>query len=156
MSMTHYWSILIAMESYIKSTVKNIHVDKDTFNGKEFRKVVTQYIRDSCGKVLAKDVDAHTGPSLIMAGEQSNIMIATSAFSTGNDYPHVHLVLHLDKLFEMLEYIQGKGRAGRDSAPVLCYTLVPAKQWKESRKEDPLEKNNKQALINHLHLYGSK
>ncbi|KAI6107257.1 P-loop containing nucleoside triphosphate hydrolase protein, partial [Pisolithus thermaeus] len=47
-------------------------------------------------------------------GRGSKIMVATSAFSTGNDYPHVRLVLHLDKPFDMLDYIQGQGRAGRD------------------------------------------
>ncbi|KAF8553382.1 hypothetical protein OG21DRAFT_1523144 [Imleria badia] len=55
---THRRTILIAMESYIKSMVKDVHIDKDTLNGK--------YIRDSHTKVLAMHVDAHTGPSLIM------------------------------------------------------------------------------------------
>ncbi|KAG6382208.1 hypothetical protein JVT61DRAFT_861 [Boletus reticuloceps] len=91
-----------------------------------------------------------------ISGETSRVMIATSAFSTGNDYPHVRLVLHVDKPFEMLEYIQGQGRAGRDGSPALCYTLVPTKQWKESSKKDPVEKDNEQAIIDHLHLYGSK
>ncbi|KAG1848268.1 P-loop containing nucleoside triphosphate hydrolase protein, partial [Suillus subluteus] len=44
----------------------------------------------------------------------SKVMVATSAFSTGNDYPNVRLVIHLDRPWEMLEFIQGQGRAGRD------------------------------------------
>ncbi|KAI6019570.1 hypothetical protein EDC04DRAFT_2901767 [Pisolithus marmoratus] len=72
-------------------------------------------------------------------GQGSNIMVATSAFSTGNDYPHVHLVLHLDKPFDMLDYVQGQGRAGRDGMPAICHTLVPTKPWKESRKQDNTE-----------------
>ena len=47
-------------------------------------------------------------------------MIATSAFSTGNHYPHVYLVLHINKPFKMLEYVQGQGRAGHDGSPALC------------------------------------
>ncbi|KAG6372909.1 hypothetical protein JVT61DRAFT_6921 [Boletus reticuloceps] len=67
-----------------------------------------------------------------MTGEQSKDIIVTSALSTGNDYLHMCLVLHVDKPFEMLEYIQGQVRARHDGAPALCYTLVPTKQWKES------------------------
>ncbi|KAG2088461.1 P-loop containing nucleoside triphosphate hydrolase protein, partial [Suillus cothurnatus] len=55
----------------------------------------------------------------------SKIMLATSAFSTGNDYPHVRVVIHLNKPFEMLEFVQGQGRAGRDGLPAKAYTLVP-------------------------------
>ncbi|KAF8549928.1 hypothetical protein OG21DRAFT_1525490 [Imleria badia] len=62
----HHQSILIAMESYIKSTVKDVHIDKDALNGKEFKKVVNQYITNSCAKVLEMHINAHTGPSLIM------------------------------------------------------------------------------------------
>ncbi|KAG1853060.1 P-loop containing nucleoside triphosphate hydrolase protein, partial [Suillus subluteus] len=47
----------------------------------------------------------------------SKIMLATTAFSTGNDYSHVRLVIHLNRPFEMLEFIQGQGRAGRDGSP---------------------------------------
>ncbi|KAG2062494.1 hypothetical protein BDR04DRAFT_1123904 [Suillus decipiens] len=32
----------------------------------------------------------------------SKVMVATSAFSTGNDYPHVRITIHLDRPFEML------------------------------------------------------
>ncbi|KAF8124466.1 hypothetical protein EV363DRAFT_1119443, partial [Boletus edulis] len=47
-------------------------------------------------------------------GRKSKIMVATSAFSTGNDNPHVRMVMHADKPYDMLEYIQAQGRAGRD------------------------------------------
>lgn len=42
------------------------------------------------------------------------ILVATSAFSAGNDYPSVRLVIHAGWLFDMVDYIQGHGRAGRD------------------------------------------
>lgn len=89
-------------------------------------------------------------------GRDSKVMVATSAFSTGNDYPHVRLVVHADKPFDMLEYVQGQGRAGRDGIPAVCHTLVPTKSWKESSKEDEIERSNEQAILDHLHLYGMK
>jgi superfamily II DNA helicase RecQ len=51
------------------------------------------------------------------------IMICTSAFSTGNDYPNVRLVIHLKTPFEMTEIIQAQGRGGRDGKPSRCYIL---------------------------------
>lgn len=42
------------------------------------------------------------------------ILIATTAFSAGNDYPSVRLVLHIGWFFNMVEYIQQSGRGGRD------------------------------------------
>ncbi|KAG1853621.1 P-loop containing nucleoside triphosphate hydrolase protein [Suillus subluteus] len=53
------------------------------------------------------------------------VMICTSAFSTGNDYPHVRLVVHLKTPLEMSEIIQAQGRAGRDGCPARCY-IVPS------------------------------
>ncbi|KAG1765747.1 P-loop containing nucleoside triphosphate hydrolase protein, partial [Suillus placidus] len=54
---------------------------------------------------------------------KSPVMICTSAFSTGNDYPHVRLVVHLKTPLEMSEIIQAQGRAGRDGLPARCYIL---------------------------------
>ncbi|KAG2030468.1 hypothetical protein BDR03DRAFT_987079 [Suillus americanus] len=51
------------------------------------------------------------------------VMICTSAFSTGNDYPHVRAVIHLKTPFEMTEIIQAQGRGGRDGRPARCYIL---------------------------------
>ncbi|KAG6372827.1 hypothetical protein JVT61DRAFT_7240 [Boletus reticuloceps] len=104
-------------------------------------------------KKTMDDTEQHAQYISWVSGKQSNVMIATSAFSTGNDYPHLHLVLHLDKSFEMLDYVQGQGGAGCDGAIALCYTLVPTKPWKESTKENAVEKDNGQAIINHLHLH---
>lgn len=91
-----------------------------------------------------------------LKGEPSPVMVATSAFSTGNDYPHVRLVLHLDKPFDMVEYMQGQGRAGRDGAPAMCYALVPSVGRTTSYKSEEIERNNEQALLEHLYLYGMK
>ncbi|KAG2110016.1 hypothetical protein DEU56DRAFT_985445 [Suillus clintonianus] len=54
---------------------------------------------------------------------KSPVMICTSAFSTGNDYPHVRLVIHLKTPLEMSEIIQAQGRGGRDGNPARCYML---------------------------------
>jgi superfamily II DNA helicase RecQ len=40
-------------------------------------------------------------------------MICTSAFSAGNDYPAVRLVVHAGTPFEMVGFIQEVSRAGR-------------------------------------------
>ncbi|KIO01489.1 hypothetical protein M404DRAFT_28785 [Pisolithus tinctorius Marx 270] len=55
----------------------------------------------------------------------SKVLIATTAFSAGNDYPHVRTVIHMDRPFDMVDYIQGQGRAGRDGQAANCYTIIP-------------------------------
>ena len=81
-------------------------------------------------------------------------MVATTAFSMGNDYAHVRLVIHVDKPFDMVEYIQGQGRAGRDGLAATCLTLVSTKTWRKSQKEDETERENEQAMLDHLYLHG--
>ncbi|KAG5337017.1 hypothetical protein C0989_011180 [Termitomyces sp. Mn162] len=54
----------------------------------------------------------------------NKVMVCTSAFSAGNDYPHVRLVVHAGTPFEMVGYTQEVGRAGRDGRPAQCI-LVP-------------------------------
>jgi superfamily II DNA helicase RecQ len=87
-------------------------------------------------------------------GHDSKVMFATSAFSTGNDHSHVSLVIHAYNPFNMLEYVQGQGRAGHD--PAICHMLVPTRVWKESSKEDNMGRSNDQAILDYLYLYGAK
>ena len=89
-------------------------------------------------------------------GHGSKVMVAMTAFSTGNDHAHVRLVMHVDKPFDMVEYIQGQGRAGQDGAAATCHTLVPIKEWKRSDKGNEIEKENEQGILDHLYLYGLK
>lgn len=57
-----------------------------------------------------------------------NVMVSTSAFSCGNDYAHIPLVLHAGTPREMMGYIQEISRGGRDQHPTCCY-LLPISQW---------------------------
>lgn len=58
----------------------------------------------------------------------SNIMVSTSAFSCGNDYAHVRLVVHAGTPRQMMQYIQEISRGGRDHKPTQCY-LIPTTAW---------------------------
>ncbi|KAG6819317.1 hypothetical protein H0H93_012993 [Arthromyces matolae] len=51
-------------------------------------------------------------------------MICTNAFSAGNDYPHVRLVIHAGAPLEMLSFIQEVSRGGRDGQKAKSYILI--------------------------------
>lgn len=51
------------------------------------------------------------------------IMVCTSAFSSGNDYPHTRVVIHAGTPVEMVGFIQEIGRAGRDKDTSECYVI---------------------------------
>ena len=51
------------------------------------------------------------------------IMVATTAFATGNDFPNVWLVILATTPFDMCSAIQEMGRAGRDGNAAWCYIL---------------------------------
>ncbi|KAG2045911.1 hypothetical protein BDR06DRAFT_1000782 [Suillus hirtellus] len=84
------------------------------------------------------------------------IMLATTAFGTGNDYPHVRLVMHLNRPFEMLEFIQAQGRAGRDGLPAKAYVLVPINASPPRLPDQESDHKGKQAMYDHLYKYGLK
>ncbi|KAJ3505325.1 hypothetical protein NLJ89_g7481 [Agrocybe chaxingu] len=54
---------------------------------------------------------------------KSPVMVATSAFGTGNDYPHVRLIVHAGTPFDAISFIQEVSRAGRDRASATCILL---------------------------------
>lgn len=55
---------------------------------------------------------------------EKRVMVCTSAFGVGNDYPHTRLVIHAGSPFEMIGYIQEVSRAGRDKQSATC-VLIP-------------------------------
>lgn len=56
------------------------------------------------------------------------IMVSTCAFSCGNDYGHVRLVIHAGTPRQMIGYIQEISRGGRDKQQTFCY-LLPTSKW---------------------------
>ncbi|KAJ3506845.1 hypothetical protein NLJ89_g6639 [Agrocybe chaxingu] len=50
-------------------------------------------------------------------------IVCTSAFGTGNDNPHVCLVIHAGTPYELIEFIQEVSRGGRDHQPATCVLL---------------------------------
>lgn len=84
-------------------------------------------------------------------------MVATSIFSTGNDHSHVQLIVHMDRPFDMLEFIQGQKRAGRDGEHAECYMLIPKHASQPSSKETGcIIKDDRMAMYDHLYTYGLK
>jgi superfamily II DNA helicase RecQ len=59
-----------------------------------------------------------------LAGHSGAIVVATSAFGTGNDYANVRLVVHAAAPYEMVHYVQEVSRAGRDGSSALCLLLL--------------------------------
>lgn len=110
------------------------------------------YTRD---KDKITDEEWHYAYWLWRTGVQK-VMVATTAFTTGNDYPHVHLVIHIGNPFKMLKFIQAQGRAGRDGQLAKCYTLVTKNGWPPKIDEPGVKKNNKIAMHEHLYVYGLK
>lgn len=73
-----------------------------------------------------------------------NTMIATTAFSTGIDYPKVSHVVHWDSISSMIEFVQSSGRAGRDGSPAQSVFIryENKKTRKTSRTDDDYKPSN--------------
>jgi len=75
-----------------------------------------------CGGLSEEERQASHGRWI--SGDTHRVMVCTSAFGAGNDYPHTRLVVHAGSPYEMVEYIQEVSRAGRDKQPATCI-LIP-------------------------------
>jgi hypothetical protein len=75
------------------------------------------------------------------------VVIATSAFGTGNDYAHVRLVIHVCAPYEMTYYVQEVSRAGRDGSSALCLLLYSSADIRSApTNNDPHDLGGKQAM----------
>ncbi|KAI6140236.1 hypothetical protein BKA82DRAFT_4363753 [Pisolithus tinctorius] len=86
----------------------------------------------------------------------SKVLIATTAFSAGNNYPHVRTVIHMDRPFDMVDYIQGQGRAGRDGQAANCYTIIPPTSTLPNIQTMGLEGEARWAIYELLYCYGPR
>jgi superfamily II DNA helicase RecQ len=66
------------------------------------------------------------------------VMVATSAFGAGNDYPHVRLVIHAGQPRNCMDYIQESSRGGRDQQPCQCI-ILPLHGAKPVETEDEID-----------------
>jgi len=57
--------------------------------------------------------------------EKNKILISTTTFSTGNNYPEIQVVILATTPFNMSIALQEMGRARRDSKLAKCY-IIPA------------------------------
>jgi ATP-dependent DNA helicase RecQ len=57
-------------------------------------------------------------------GQAFKVVVATSGFGAGVDYPHVRLVVHFGGSHSLLDYAQESGRAGRDGARACCLVIT--------------------------------
>jgi superfamily II DNA helicase RecQ len=48
------------------------------------------------------------------------VMVATTAFGTGNNYPNIKIIIHNTISQTLVESLQNIGRGGRDGAPYNC------------------------------------
>jgi bloom syndrome protein len=51
-------------------------------------------------------------------------LVASTALSAGNDYPHVRITAHLQSPFDMVTFIQQSSRAGRDGRKAHCLLIT--------------------------------
>ena len=63
-------------------------------------------------------------------------IVATTALAEGFDYPHVRLVVNVNKLESLVIFVQESGRAGRDSAKAYSLVLLTS-TWEP--QDDPNE-----------------
>lgn len=87
--------------------------------------------------------DIHAKEEIRRAWESADgrVVVATSAFGLGIDRPDVRVVIHVGPIFQMRNYVQESGRAGRDRQRSEAIIMVP-----EGRQES-LQKRFEHARV---------
>ncbi|KAH8800926.1 P-loop containing nucleoside triphosphate hydrolase protein [Xylogone sp. PMI_703] len=93
--------------------------------------------------------DIHVKEEIRRAWESADgrVVVATNAFGLGIDRPDVRVVIHVGPVFQIRNYVQESGRAGRDQQPSEAIIMVP-----EGRQE-ALQKRFEKALYKISYLW---
>lgn len=78
---------------------------------------------------------------------RSKIVIATSAFGLGIDYPHVRLIVHFGMPYSRAQYWQEIGRAGRDGASARAELIWSLSDFSKRRVMTREEYEETMALV---------
>ena len=84
----------------------------------------------------------------------SPIMICTNAFSTGNNYGHVQLMVHAKMALEMSELIQAQGQVGRDGRTTKCVIMPATTGAKPKIGKDQVNHKGLWAAYKHAYEHG--
>lgn len=140
--------LMIQVESIIEN-------HEDSFN-ESSRVLIFVPFKDLGVSMAARlEVDFYSGDKDTSDEDRSNIyrawirgvntiMVCTSAFGAGNDYPHTRLVIHAGTPLEMVGFIQEVGRGGRDKESANCY-IIPKGKKSPYIKTGDLDHKGKQA-----------
>jgi superfamily II DNA helicase RecQ len=60
-----------------------------------------------------------------LATPKQPYIVTTSALSAGFDYTHVRLVMHINELDSLVDFVQESGQAGRDGKEAYSVVLLP-------------------------------
>jgi hypothetical protein len=89
------------------------------------------------GKIQEQEKRVNMYLSWYLGNGKSDILVATSALSLGNDHPSVRLVIHFGTPADMMSYVQEISRAGRNGNPAKCILIpIGKRSVRASQDED--------------------